>query len=194
MPLRIIRNIAFVSVLCWGVIVSNAANAADTFKLDMSHTSIVFAIKHLEFSYTYGRFNRATGVFTLDQANPAASKFELNIETATVDTNDPKRDEHLRGPDFFNANQFPTIKFVSKSVKPTETGMDVTGDLTLHGVTKEVTLSLRKLGEGMSMFKDYRVGLHCEHRINRSDYGMTGMIPSIGDNVAITISFEAVKQ
>ncbi len=167
---------------------------ADTFKLDMSHTSIVFAIKHLEFSYTYGRFNKANGAFVLDQANPAANRFELNIEAASIDTNDPKRDEHLRGPDFFNVNQFPTITFVSKSVKPTETGFEVTGDLTIHGVKKEVTLPLRKLGEGKSMFGDYRVGFHCEHRINRSDFGMTGMVPSIGDNVALTVSFEAVRE
>ncbi len=172
-------------------IISSSARAAETYEIDMSHTSVVFAVSHAGFSYTYGRFNRGKGSVVWDAANPSASRFDMAIEVASVDTNDAKRDEHLRGPDFFNANQFPAITFRSKQVTPTPQGIDVVGDLTLHGVTKEVTLPLRKLGEGKSPLGDQRLGFHTEYRLNRSDYGMNQMVPMIGDNIAITISFEA---
>jgi polyisoprenoid-binding protein YceI len=172
---------------------------ADTYKLDLSHTSIIFGISHFNYSYTYGRFNRANGGFVWDNANPSAGQFQLAIDAASIDSNDPKRDDHLRSADFFNAKQFPVISFQSTSVSPAQSGQagvmyNVTGNLTIHGVAKQVTLPMKKLGEGPGPYGKYRCGFFCQTTIKRSDYGMTNMIPSVGDQVAITISFEGLRE
>ncbi|HEX6964063.1 MAG TPA: YceI family protein [Lacipirellula sp.] len=172
--------------------------AADEFAVDNSHTSVIFGVSHLGYSFTYGRFNKVSGAFTLDPAGPEASTFQLAIDASSIDTNDAKRDEHLRGPDFFDAGQFPAITFKSTKVegKRTDAGMTllVTGDLTMHGVTKPVTLELQKLGEGPGPGGGFRTGFNCQAKLKRSDFGMTNMIPSVGDEVAITISFEGVRK
>ncbi len=173
---------------------------ADSYALDGSHTSIVFGISHFGYSYTYGRFNRTQGSFAWDNANPAASRFVVAIEAASLDSNDQKRDDHLRGADFFNVNQFPQIIFQSTSVRPAQQNnpqgnvYDVVGNLTIHGVTKQVTLPMKKLGEGLGPYGKYRCGFYCQTTINRSEFGMTNMIPKIGDQVAITISFEGTRE
>jgi polyisoprenoid-binding protein YceI len=176
-----------------------AVHAADSYVLDPSHTSVIFGISHLGFSYTYGRFNKVSGSYVLDEANPAASSFDFTIETASVDTGDAKRDEHLRKPDFFNANEFPQITFKSTEVKSEkndkgETIFQVTGDLTMHGVTRKVTLPLRLLKVGPGMDGKQRSGFIAETRLLRSEFGMTNMVPHIGDDVAVTISFEGGVQ
>jgi polyisoprenoid-binding protein YceI len=172
---------------------------ADEFDIDNSHTSVIFGVSHLGYSFTYGRFNKVSGTFTLDPKGPEASTFQMAIDASSVDTNDAKRDEHLRGPDFFNSGEFPVISFKSKKVegKRTESGVTllVTGDLTMHGQTKPVTLELQKLGEGPGpRGNDFRTGFNCQTKLKRSDFGMTGMVPHIGDEVAITISFEGVRK
>lgn len=174
---------------------ANQATAADNYSLDISHTSIIFGISHFNYSYTYGRFNKAQGSFQWDDANPAASQFVLAIDAASIDTNDPKRDDHLRNADFFNANQFPQIVFQSTAVRSKgENNYDVVGNLTMHGVTKQVTLPVKKLGEGPGPYGKYRCGFFCQTTLNRSDFGMSGMLPNIGNQVAITISFEGLRQ
>lgn len=175
------------------------AQSADTFRLDPAHTSVIFGVSHLGFSYVYGRFNEVVGSYTLDKANPAASQFQFSLNASSIDTNDAKRDEHLRGPDFFNVKQFPAITFQSTqvTVQQNETGetvYEVTGDLTIHGVTRSIPLSLRLLKEGPGMEGDTRTGFLCEKHIMRTEFGMTNMVPAIGDEVAVTISFEGVKE
>jgi polyisoprenoid-binding protein YceI len=175
-----------------------SASLADDFDVDGSHTSIIFGVSHLGYSFTYGRFNRVTGSFSLG-ADLAASAFQLTIDAGSVDTNDPKRDEHLRGPDFFNARQFPLISFQSSKVVPrqTERGtqLTVTGNLTMHGVTREIQFDLLKLGEGPGPTgKDFRTGFICTTNLLRSEFGMQNMVPHIGDDVAITMSFEGVRR
>ena len=171
---------------------------AENFVLDNSHTSVIFGVSHLGYSYTYGRFNQVRGGFTLDRANPAASQFQLGIDANSIDSNDQKRDEHLKGPDFFNVKQFPVITFQSKSIKVEKTKegemYNITGTLTIHGVPREVTLPVKKLGEGEGPYKKYRCGFLCQTKIKRSEYGMTNMIPNIGDEIAITVSFEGIRQ
>lgn len=176
-----------------------AAHAADSYVVDPAHTSVIFGINHLGFSYTYGRFNKVSGNYVLDDANPAASRFEFTIETASVDTGDAKRDEHLRKPDFFNANEFPQITFVSTEVKSEknnkgETVFQVTGELTIHGVTRKVTLPLRLLKVGPGPDGKQRSGFIAEMQLFRSEFGMTNMVPHIGDDVAVTISFEGAVE
>gem|GEM_PF-130824 len=191
-------KLAGIVTVCLAFAPINAAQA-DQYQLEMSHTSIIFGISHFNYSFTYGRFNEAKGDFVWNNANPAASQFRVAINTASIDTNDPKRDGHLRSADFFNANQFHQITFLSTSVSPAPTdptgkNYNVTGNMTMHGVTRQVTLPMQKLGEGLGPYGKYRCGFFCSTKLKRSDFGMTNMIPKIGDEVAITISFEGVRQ
>jgi polyisoprenoid-binding protein YceI len=172
---------------------------ADEFAIDNSHTSVIFGVSHMGYSITYGRFNNVSGAFTLDAKGPEASTFQVALDVASIDTNDAKRDEHLKGPDFFNAGEFPVITFKSTKVAPkkTDTGitLEVTGDLTLHGVTKPVTLELQKLGEGPGPGgNDFRTGFSGTAKLKRSDFGMTNMVGPVGDEVAITISIEGIRK
>ncbi len=176
-----------------GVAVSTAS-AADDYKLDESHTGIVFVIKHLNMSYTYGRFNESEGVFAIDTNDPTRSSFSFTVKTASVDTGHKKRDEHLRSPDFFNAKQFPVITFKSTAVEAVEQGYRVAGDLTLHGVSRSLTVELEKLGEGKDPWGNDRIGFATELRIKRSDFGIDHMLSAVGDDVRILISFEGIRQ
>lgn len=173
---------------------SLAARAADDYAIDPAHTSIVFKSNHGGFASSYGMFDEASGKFTIDPQSVESSKFELTIKVDSIDTGNAKRDEHLKSPDFFNAKQFPTITFKSTSVAKHEGGLKVVGELTLHGVTKPVTLILAggKVGEfppGVT-----RTGYDTTLTIKRSDFDMDKMIPAIGDDVGILISFEGTKR
>jgi polyisoprenoid-binding protein YceI len=172
--------------------------SAETVVIDGTHTSVIFGVSHMGFSYTYGRFNKVSGGYVLDRENPEASQFQLAIDAASIDTNDQKRDQHLKSPDFFNVKQFPVISFQSTGVKIEETEQgtiyNISGNLTIHGVTRQVTLPAQKLGEGNGPGGGFRSGFICQTKINRSEFGMTNMIPMIGDEVALTISFEGVRQ
>ena len=181
------------------VLVSSLPSArAETFLIDNSHTSVIFGVSHLGYSFTYGRFNRVQGGFNLDRTNPAASKFQLVIDASSIDSNDAKRDEHLKGPDFFNVKQFPSITFESTGIviEKTEQGefYNMTGNFTIHGKTKQVTLPVQKLGEGKGPYGKYRAGFLCRTKFLRSDFGMTNMIPNVGDEIAVTVSFEGLRQ
>lgn len=190
---RSVRNgfvLALASVVAPGLV---APLSAESFTVEPSHTAVIFSISHFGYSFTYGRFNKTEGRFALNRETPAASLFQFSIDVSSVDTNDVKRDEHLRGADFFNAPQFPAITFQSTSVKKSEKGYDVTGNLTLHGVTKEVTLPLVAMGEGKGPYGKYRAGMNFQLQIKRSDFGMKNMVGPIGDNVAITASFEGIR-
>ena len=188
--------ISFVAVLS----ISRPVSAADAYTIDPTHTSVVFSVGHAGLSYTYGFFRQAAGTYNLD-ANPANCSFKFAIQTGSLDTNNAKRDEHLRSPDFFNVQQFPTITFESTACTRASTPdqsivYQVTGNLTLHGVTRQVTVPLRLLAEGKGPYGDSRSGFLCQTELKRSDYDMTNLLENnlVGDAVSITISFEGVKQ
>jgi polyisoprenoid-binding protein YceI len=170
-----------------------AQAAAETYKIDPVHSFVVFRIKHLNISYSYGRFNEPMGTFKLDADDPAKSSFQIELKTQKVDTNSPQRDNHLRSPDFFNARQFPNITFKSTEVKKSDKGLSVTGDLICHGVTKSVTVELEQTGEGDSPPKDHRVGFEGVLEIKRSDFGMSNMAGVVGDDVRLMISLEGAR-
>jgi polyisoprenoid-binding protein YceI len=156
---------------------------------------VLFRIQHMQISYTYGRFNEPTGTFILDASDPGMSRVEMQILAANIDTANAKRDGHLKSPDFFNAKVFPAITFKSTAVKKTsDTSYEITGDMTLHGVSKSVTLTMTQTGEGKTPMNDYRVGFEGTLSLKRSDYGMDKMIPAAADEVKLTLSVEAVKQ
>jgi polyisoprenoid-binding protein YceI len=165
---------------------------ADDYTIDGSHTAVTFQVSHAGFSMTHGRFNDVAGTFTIDE-NPAKSAFSVTIKAESVDTNNPQRDTHLRSADFFNAKQFPTITFKSTSVKAGKEGLDVTGDLTLHGETKPVSFTLKGGKKGEFPAGKQRTGYSTELTVKRSDFGMSKMLEMIGDDVKIAISFEGTK-
>ena len=167
------------------------AFVADTYSVDASHTAVIFSISHLGYSYTYGRFNKCAGQFVLDGAN---SKFELAIDASSLDTNDAKRDEHLRSADFFNVKQFPSITFQSTKVEQNGDSYNMTGNLAMHGVTRQVTLPVKMLGQGKGPYGNYRSGFMSQFQIKRSDFGMQLMLPAVGDEVALSVSFEGIRQ
>ena len=175
-----------------GVLTQHAGAA--NYVLDGSHTSLIFGVSHLGFSFTYGRFNTVQGAFSFDKDNPDASVFEVTVDAASIDTNDKKRDEHLSSPDFFDVRQFPTITFKTTAVRSTPEGLQVTGNMTMHGATRQVTIPLKYLGEGQGPYGNYRCGFITQFSLKRSDFEMKGMIPSIGDEISITFSFEGIMQ
>jgi polyisoprenoid-binding protein YceI len=169
--------------------------APETYEVDLSHSFAMFRIKHLNVGYAYGRFNDFAGTFVVDEANPAASSVELTIQVKSVDTNNEKRDQHLRSPDFFSANQFPTMVFKSTAVsKSGEGAYEVKGNLTLHGVTKPVTLAMRKTGKGDDPWGNHRIGFEGTTSIKRSDFGMNKMMEAVADQVWITVAVEGIRK
>jgi polyisoprenoid-binding protein YceI len=171
------------------------AKAADSYQADTTHSSVVFRVKHMNTSYAWGRFNDLTGSFVLDDQDPAQSQFEFQVEVASIDTGQAKRDQHLKSPDFFNAVQFPTIAFKSKTVASAgPSAFEVTGDLTLHGVTRPLTLKVVRTGAGMGPTGKPIAGIETSFAIRRSDFQMTKMVGPVSDGVWVNVSVEGVKQ
>ena len=151
---------------------------AANYKVDPVHSSATFRVKHMNTSYTYGRFNAISGTFAIDEADPAKSSFDFTVKTDSVDTADAGRDAHLKNTAFFNAKQFPSITFKSKSVKSSgKDTLEVTGDLTLHGVTKPITVSIELTRHGKATCRGTAIaGIESVFTIKRSDFGMKGMV------------------
>ncbi|MDB5323932.1 MAG: hypothetical protein JWN40_5563 [Phycisphaerales bacterium] len=172
------------------------SRAADNYKVDPVHSAAVFRIHHANIGYVWGRINDPAGTFTLDDADPPKSNFNIELQVANVDTHNDKRDGHLKSPDFFNAKQYPTITFKSTAVKqsPSAKVLDVTGDLTLHGVTKSITIPVELTGKGEFPPGTQRAGIEATFTIKRSDFDMKNMLGAVGDEVRLTIALEGVKQ
>ena len=166
---------------------------ADTFKIDPVHSSIVFSIKYLVSDF-YGRFNDLSGQVVFDKADPAKSSVELTIPVESIDTHYAKRDQHLKSPDFFNAKQFPAIVFKSKSIEGSGENYKVTGDLNLHGVTKPLTLEIKRGPDGNGPEGEIRGGGETRFTIKRSDFGMNFMQGALGDEVTVLLILQGVKQ
>ena len=176
------------------IFAASPGRAADTYTIDPVHTTIIFRINHLGSSWTYGRFDKVDGTFTVDPANPSDVKFDLSAKTESVDTNSDQRDTHLKSPDFFAAKEFPEITFKSTDVKSTgDKKYDVTGDLTLHGVTKSITVPMEFVGTSDSKQMGSRAGYEAHFSVKRSDYGMDKMVGMVGDEVYLTVSMEGKK-
>lgn len=171
------------------------ARAADTYKVDPVHSSVVFSIKHAGVTDFHGSFNEINGTVVFDAENPAKSSVELTVPVESVDSRHPKRDAHLKSPDFFNAEKFPAVTFKSNSVEAAGEGVfKVTGDFTLLGKTKTITVDFKQGKEAKGMQGEIRNGGETRFTIKRSDYGMTFMPDMLGDEVSLIISIEGVKQ
>jgi polyisoprenoid-binding protein YceI len=170
------------------------AQGADKYTIDPAHADVSFKIGHLGLSRIMGRFNEISGTFTIDPSNPAGSNFNVTIPVKSIDTNQKQRDQHLLTPDFFDEASFPTMTFVSSEVRPVDGGLEVSGNITLHGVTRPLKVVLK--GGGSAEFPPgvQRTGYTTDFVIKRSDFGMTNFAGVVGDEVAISISFEGIKE
>lgn len=171
------------------------ADAADTYEIDTAHSMILFRAKHNGISYNYGRFNEFTGKITMDETDISKSMVEFEVKTASVDTANDKRDQHLRSPDFFSAKQFPVITFKSTKVSMKEGAEDVlevTGDLELLGVKKSITVDVEITGKGQGRQGESLIGFESIFTINRSEFGMTyGVGGPVSDDIRLIVTIEA---
>lgn len=161
--------------------------------VDPVHSSVVFKVKHANAAWFQGTFDVVNGKVTLDPAKPEAGSVSLTIPVDSVDTNDKKRDDHLKGPDFFNGKENPTITFVSSKIQKKGDKLEVTGDLAMAGKSKSVTIEVEKTGEGE--FYGKRVGFASTFTIKRSDFGMTYGVDknALGDEVTLSIALETIQ-
>lgn len=177
-----------------------AGLSAEEYKIDASHSKAQFSVKHLMVSNVRGEFGNMSGTVFFDDKNPDATKIDATLDAATINTGVAKRDDHLRSPDFFDTAKFPTLSFKSKSAKKTADGLAVTGDLTMHGVTKEVVLNVEGPSpEVKDPWGNQRRGASATAKVNRRDFGLNwgqaleagGVV--VGDQIAIIIDVEATK-
>jgi len=166
----------------------------ESYKIDSSHSSINFGVRHF-FTKVPGSFTKFAGTITVDRANLEKSSAEATIQVGSVFTNDSKRDGHLQGADFFAADKNPQITFKSSAWKKTGEGSyDVTGDLSIHGVTKPVVLKVKSLGFGPGMHGAMLSGWEATAQIDRRDFGLGYGQGVVGNEVEISINIEASLQ
>lgn len=191
-----LRNI-FLSLFTF--IVFAAPAFAETYDLDAAHTSIGFSARHMVISNVAGKFEKFSGSFEID-GKGALTKATATMEVASINTGVVKRDNHLKSPDFFDAEKYPTITFVSKKITHKGNSYTVTGDLTIKDVTKSVTLTGELMGTAIGFGGEHRAGFHAQGKINRKDFGVNfnavleagGMV--VSDEIKIVLDIEGIKR
>ena len=194
------RSLRFVSALGFAAIVAVAPAAADVWKIDGSHSSAQFSVTHLMISTVRGDFGSMSGTVEYDGKSVASIKVDATIDATSISTNNEKRDGHLKSPDFFDVAKYPTLTFKSTKVVPgTDGTFKLVGDLTMHGVTKEVTLDVTAPSPVIKgMRGESRVAASATAKIDRQDFGvkwnstMDGGGVVVSDTVKITLDIEAV--
>jgi len=190
-----IRHIAFVLAA-----LAVPALAAD-YNIDSAHSAAQFSVRHLMVSNVRGEFSKLTGTVVYNDASPSAIKIDANVDVATINTREPQRDTHLKSADFFDVAKYPAFTFKSTGAKKTAQGLDVAGQLTIHGVTKPVVLHVSGITKEIKdPFGLLRRGATATTVINRKDFGMTwnknldggGMV--VGDEVTITLDIEVTRK
>ena len=169
-----------------------------TYTIDKAHSEATFQVRHLV-SKVRGRFTDFDGTIQADEQNPGRSSVTVTVRAGSIDTDQPDRDTHLRSADFFKVDEFPTLSFVSTSVAPAGRGVyTVTGNLSIRGVTRPLTVPIAFLGKATDPWGKERAGFEAEFTINRKDFGLTwnaaletgGFL--VGDEIKVTLSFEAI--
>ena len=175
--------------------------ARTTWAIDPVHSSVEFAVRHLMITTVKGRFTDVKGMVLVDEARPDSSTADITVAVASIDTREAQRDAHLRSADFFEADKYPTLTFRSRRVDSIAgDGFKLVGDLTIHGVTREVTLDVAAEGRSKDPWGGERAGYSATTKIKRSDFGLTwnplletgGL--AVSDEVKITLDVELVKQ
>ncbi|AWS52430.1 MULTISPECIES: YceI family protein [Providencia] len=182
--------------LATGALFLTAGSAlAETYQFDKQgqHAFIEFRIQHLGYSWVYGSFKDFDGSFTYDAKDPSKDKVEVTIKTGSIDTNHAERDKHLRSGDFLNAAKFPEAKFVSTEVKKDGEAYKITGDFTLNGVTKPITLDAKLMGEGKDPWGGYRAGFEAEGNIKLKEFNIKSDLGPKSQEAQLLISVEGVQ-
>jgi polyisoprenoid-binding protein YceI len=184
------------STLAIALLLTLSAAAQDTWQIDPAHTAAQFSVRHLGISTVRGAFTKVSGTVQYDPANLGKSSIQTTIDAASVDTRVEMRDNDLRSPNYLDAKKYPTITFQSKKIEAAGPGkLKVIGDLTIHGVTKEVVLEV----DGPSApIKDpwgnQRMGASAVTKINRMDFGVAGAPGMVGDDITITLDIEMFRK
>jgi polyisoprenoid-binding protein YceI len=174
--------------------------AATAWTIDAAHSTVEFAVKHMMFTTVKGRFTDVTGTVEFDETDPTDGRADITIAAASIDTRDAKRDAHLRSSDFFDVEQYPTLTFRSTKVEGTARQFALTGDLTIRGLTRPITLDVTYEGAGKDPWGSERVGYTATGKLNRKDFGLTwnaaletgGVL--VGDEVRITLELQLIRQ
>ena len=169
------------------------AIAAD-YEIDAGHTFVTFEIAHLGISTLHGRFNDLSGGFTWDKDDPASASIQIAIDPASVDTNHAERDKHLRSDDFLHVEEYPEAGFRSTGYEGDADGGKLTGELTLHGVTKPVTIDIQRLGEGPDPWGGYRAGFVGTASIKRADFDMDYDLGPAAETMTFELTVEGVRK
>ena len=185
-------KLTFTSILC-SLGFALSASGADTYKVDPAHSSVIFGIKHSATNF-YGAFKDISGTVTFDAADPSKGSVELTVPVESIDTRNDKRDQHLKSPDFFNAKQFPAITFKSSKIEGSGESYKISGDLTIHGVTKPITVDFKRGADEKGGGGKTVGGGEARVTIKRTDYDMKFMVGPLGDDVNIILSLEGAKQ
>jgi len=175
---------------------------ADTWQIDPAHTNVEFSVRHMMISNVKGQFQKTSGTITISGNDPTSAKIDATIDATSINTRVDKRDAHLKSPAFLDVDKFPTISFKSTKVEAAGPGKwKVTGDLTLHGVTKPAVLDVESTGTPVNdPMGNTRAGASATTKIDRKDFGLTWNQPletggvMVGDEVAISIDVEAIKK
>lgn len=186
---------AIITALLATSLLAPLANAAD-YVVDYkgAHASINFKVKHLGYSWLTGRFDKFDGKFSYDSTNVAGSKIEINVDTTSVNSNHADRDKHLKSADFLEIDKFANAKFVSTSVADKgDDKLEVKGMLTLHGVSKEITIDAEKIGEGKDPWGGYRVGFSGTTSIGMKDFGIKMNLGPASTHVMLELHIEGVR-
>ena len=170
-----------------------------TWKIDPAHTQAEFSVKHLMIATVRGHFGNVNGTVTIENDDPTTAKIDVSIDATSLDTRDEKRDAHLRSPDFFNVEKYPTITFKSTKVERSGDDFRVTGDLTIAGVTRPVTLQVEEGGRARDPWGNEKAGFSATTKIKRSEFGLTWNVALeaggvlVGDDIKISIEAQLVK-
>lgn len=184
------------AVLLLGLLMGGTVSASD-YVIDTQggHAFIQFRIGHLGFSWLSGRFNRFSGRFSYDDNAPETATVEVEIETASIDTNHAERDGHLRDDDILDVERYPTARFVSTSYRPTGEDRGVlTGELTLHGVTRAIEIQVKRVGSGTDPWGGYRMGFEGTTQITLADFGITKFLGEAARRMQFELGIEGIRQ
>lgn len=168
--------------------------AAENYKIDPSHSFVMFKISHLGFSVLHGRFNELSGDFTYDPDDPANSRIRVEVKTASVDSNWAERDKHLRGSDFLDVDRYPTATFETTSFSMDGDSGTLKGDLTLHGTTRPITVAVEQVGAGKDPWGGFRRGFTGMTEIRRSDFGIDYNLGPQAEVMELHFVIEGVRE